>query len=137
MYTETKPDTRKVVPTWNYSAVQVYGKLSLYYDSKTFEAGAFLHKHIRDLLQHTEETIIGYATVDEAPEKYVELLQRNIVEIEIRIEKIQGKFKTSQQMKVGDREGVAMGFAAMGGETGKALSKLVKERGLLHDAEKQ
>lgn len=73
----------------------------------------------------------------EAPEKYVELLQRNIVEIEIRIEKSQGKFKTSQQMKVGDREGVAMGFAAMSGETGKALSKLVKERGLLYDAKKQ
>lgn len=144
-YTQTKPDTGKVVPTWNYSAVQVYGKLSLYYDSKTPEAGAFLHKQIRDLSQHTEKSIMGYTggdkpqawTVEEAPEKYVELLQRNIVGIEIRIGKIQGKFKMSQEMRIGDREGVAEGLAAMGGETGEALSKLVKERGVLHDAKNQ
>ncbi|KAJ5662491.1 uncharacterized protein N7477_010107, partial [Penicillium maclennaniae] len=43
-YTETKQDTRKVVPTWNYSVVQVYGKLPLYYDSKTPKAGSFPHK---------------------------------------------------------------------------------------------
>lgn len=28
-YVETKPDTGKVVPTWNYSAVQVYGELTI------------------------------------------------------------------------------------------------------------
>ncbi|PYH47124.1 uncharacterized protein BP01DRAFT_411180 [Aspergillus saccharolyticus JOP 1030-1] len=29
-------------PTWNYAAAQVYGKLSLYYDSRTPEAGALM-----------------------------------------------------------------------------------------------
>ncbi|KAH3553572.1 hypothetical protein KXW20_001031 [Aspergillus fumigatus] len=53
-YVETKPDTGKVVPTWNYSAVQVYGKLTLYYDSKTPEAGAFLAQQIDDLSQYME-----------------------------------------------------------------------------------
>jgi predicted FMN-binding regulatory protein PaiB len=32
-YVETKPDTGKVVPTWNYSAVQVYGKATILFDS--------------------------------------------------------------------------------------------------------
>ena len=144
-YVETKPDSGKVVPTWNYSAVQIYGKLSLYYDSKTPEAGKFLAQHIRDLSHLTETSIMGYTggdqpqpwKVDDAPEKYIELMQRNIVGIEIRIEKIQGKFKMSQEMRSGDREGVERGFARLGGETGQAISSLVKERGILHDEKKQ
>ena len=140
-YVETKPDTSKVVPTWNYSAVQVYGKLSLYYDSKTPEAGAFIAKQIDDLSEHTERSVMGYTggenvqpwKVSDAPEEYIELMQRNIVGIEIRIEKIQGKFKMSQEMRPGDREGVVAGFARLGGETGEAISTLVKDRGVLHD----
>ncbi|KAJ6050120.1 uncharacterized protein N7446_005637 [Penicillium canescens] len=141
-YAQTKPDTGKVVPTWNYSAVQVYGKLSLYYDSKSPEAGIFLAKQIDDLSQHTEESVMGYTggekpqpwKVSDAPEKYIELMQRNIVGIEIRIEKVQGKFKMSQEMKPGDREGVVAGFARMGGETAEEISNLVKERGAIHDS---
>ncbi|CAG8026178.1 unnamed protein product [Penicillium olsonii] len=144
-YVETKPDSGKVVPTWNYSAVQVYGKLSLYYDSKSPEAGEFLAKQIHDLSQHTEKSIMGYTggenpepwKVSDAPEKYVELLKRNIVGIQIRIDKLQGKFKMSQEMRPGDRDGVAQGFAKMGGETGTAIASLVEERGNLHDEKKQ
>lgn len=143
-YVETKPDTGKVVPTWNYSAVQVYGKLSLYYDTKTPRAGAFLAKQSEDLSQHTEKSIMGYTggenpqpwKVSDAPENYIELMKRNIVGIDIRIEKIQGKFKMSQEMKPGDREGVVAGFARMGGEAGEANSTLVKERAVLHDLKK-
>jgi transcriptional regulator len=144
-YTETKPDTGKVVPTWNYSAVQAYGKISLYYDSKTSEAGAFLVKQLHDLSQHTERSIMGYTgdsrpdswKVSDAPEKYIELLQRNIVGIQIRITKLQGKFKMSQEMRPGDREGVAKGFAKLGGETGAAISELVTRRGHMHDEKKE
>lgn len=144
-YVETKPDTGKVVPTWNYTAVQVYGKLSLYYDSKTPEARAFLIKQIDDLSQHTERSIMGYTggdnsqpwKVSDAPEKYIELMQRNIVGVQIRIDKIQGKFKMSQEMRPGDREGVARGFEKMGGETGEAISSLVRKHGAIRDERKQ
>lgn len=144
-YVETKPDTGKVVPTWNYSAVQVYGKLSLYHDSKSPEAAEFLAKQLHDLSQHTERSIMGYTGGDraqpwkvaDAPEKYIELMQRNIVGIEIRIDKIEGKHKMSQEMKTGDREGVVKGFERLGGETATAISALVKERGILHDEEKR
>ena len=144
-YTETKPDSGKVVPTWNYSAVQVYGKMSLYYDSKTPEAAEFLAQQLHDLSQHTEKSIMGYSggerpqpwKVSDAPEKYIELMQRNIVGVEVRIEKIQGKFKMSQEMRSGDRDGVVNGFARMGGETGEAISALVEERGIIHDGKKQ
>lgn len=29
-YTQTKPSTAKVVPTWNYAAVQAYGRATIY-----------------------------------------------------------------------------------------------------------
>jgi transcriptional regulator len=75
--------------------------------------------------------------VSDAPEKYIELLQRNIVGIQIRITKLQGKFKMSQEMRPGDREGVAKGFAKLGGETGAAISELVTRRGHMHDEKKE
>ena len=145
-YVETKPDTGKVVPTWNYSAVQAYGKMSLYYDSKTHETGSFLAKQLHDLSEHTEKSIMGYTgdggrqqpwKVADAPERYIEIMQRNIVGIEIRVNKLQGKFKMSQETKPGDRKGVVEGFEKLGGETGAAISELVKERGELHDMKKQ
>ncbi|PWY77318.1 transcriptional regulator [Aspergillus sclerotioniger CBS 115572] len=144
-YTETKPDTGKVVPTWNYSAVQAYGKLSLYYDSRTPEAGQFLAKQLHDLSEHTERSVMGYTggdrpqpwKVSDAPERYIELMQRNIVGIEIEIRTLQGKFKMSQEMRPGDRDGVVKGFAKLGGDTGAAISALVQERGELHDRKKQ
>ncbi|KAJ5344518.1 FMN-binding domain-containing protein [Penicillium brevicompactum] len=144
-YVETKPDSGKVVPTWNYSAVQVYGKLSLYYDSKSPEAGKFLAQQLHDLSQHTETSIMGYTggerpqpwKVTDAPEKYIELLQRNIVGVQIRIDKLQGKFKMSQEMRPGDRDGVVKGFSKLGGETGEAISSMVEECGILHDEKRK
>ncbi|CEN60970.1 hypothetical protein ASPCAL07640 [Aspergillus calidoustus] len=144
-YVETKPDTGKVVPTWNYAAVQVYGKLSLHYDSHSPEAGAFLAKQISDLSAHTESSIMGYTggdrprpwAVEDAPGKYIDILKRNIVGVEIRIEQIQGKFKMSQEMRPGDREGVAAGFARLGGDLGAAMSTSVRERGAFHDEKKR
>jgi transcriptional regulator len=59
-YTETKPDTGKVVPTWNYSAVQVYGKATLFFDSFNEETGSFLQKQVSDLTKHSEETIMHH-----------------------------------------------------------------------------
>ncbi|PYI11010.1 putative transcriptional regulator [Aspergillus sclerotiicarbonarius CBS 121057] len=143
-YTETKPDTGKVVPTWNYSAVQIYGKLSMYYDSKTSEAGEFLAKQMRDLSEQCERGIMGFTggekpqpwKVADAPERYIELMQRNIVGIKIEVCKIEGKFKMSQGMRQGDRDGVVRGLERLGGETGAAISALVKDRGELHDQKK-
>lgn len=64
--------------------------------------------------------------VSDAPEKYTELMLRNIVGI-------QGKSKMSQEMRPGDQEGVVAGFARLGGETGEGISTWVKEKGALHD----
>ncbi|KAI0410579.1 transcriptional regulator PAI 2-type [Xylaria grammica] len=146
-YTETKPSTGKVVPTWNYAAVQAYGRVKIFWDYKSDESIAFLSKQISDLSEHAETSVMGYAgtagqqeswKVSDAPERFIELLRTNIIGIEIKIERLEGKFKMSQEMSVNDRQGVIEGFANLGTETGHAVchavSRLVKERNDLKES---
>lgn len=137
-YTETKPSTGKIVPTWNYAAAQAYGRARVFYDSKAPETGEFLSKQIRDLSMYAEEKVMGFDgksgrksawKVEDAPERYVELLQKGIIGIEIEIERLEGKFKMSQELANGDREGVVKGFGEMGTDVGESMAKIVKERG--------
>lgn len=136
-YVETKPATGKVVPTWNYAAVQAYGRARVYHDAKSPEAVAFLSKQIRDLSQHAEASVMGYDgaegrpgawQVSDAPDRYIELLRNAIIGIEIKIDRLEGKFKMSQEMGEGDRQGVIEGFRKMDSEVGRDVGELVKQR---------
>jgi transcriptional regulator len=136
-YIKTKPDTGKVVPTWNYAAAQAYGHAKIYFDSKAPETGAFLSKQIRALSQYAEEYIMGFDgqdenpkawEVDDAPGSYVGLLQKAIIGIEIDLERLEGKFKMSQELHIDDREGVVKGFEELGNETALGVAGMVKEK---------
>lgn len=130
-YTETKPATGKVVPTWNYSAAQAYGKIRVYCNSKSEETSGFLQTQIEELSGVSETGIMGYANpwkVGDAPANYVELLKKNIIGIEIRIERLQGKVKMSQEMSRGDQQGVAEGFEKLGTDTARGIAQTVKDR---------
>ncbi|KAF9890507.1 hypothetical protein FE257_005912 [Aspergillus nanangensis] len=145
-YTETKPVTGKVAPTWNYSAVQVYGKATVYYDSSRPETAHYLSQQLHDLSHHCETTVMGYTgqdgqkapwTVDEAPETYLNILKKNIVGIEIAIDRMQGKVKMSQERGIGDRQGVIEGFQELGTDTGNRIAQMVQERGQMKDDAKR
>ncbi|KAF7554851.1 hypothetical protein G7Z17_g2586 [Cylindrodendrum hubeiense] len=135
-YVDTKPTTGKVVPTWNYAAAQVYGKAKVFFDSASEETSTFLQKQIQDLTHHSETTIMGYTgadrptewTVSDAPERYVDILKKNIVGIEITIERLEGKFKMSQEMKKEDREGVIKGLGDFDSDAAQEVSKIVQHR---------
>lgn len=142
-YTETKPSTGKVVPTWNYSAVQAYGTATVFFDTKNPETGDFLQRQISDLTSHAETTIMGYTgaegqkkpwQVDDAPERYIELLKKNILGIEIQITRLEGKWKMSQELGKADREGVIQGFGLLNTETSRKVATTVEERGLMKEA---
>ena len=53
-------------------------------------------------------------SVDEAPERYIELLKKNIIGVEVLITRLEGKWKMSQELREGDREGVVEGFRKLG-----------------------
>ncbi|KIV90133.1 hypothetical protein PV10_07474 [Exophiala mesophila] len=143
-YTETKPFSGKVVPTWNYSAVQAYGTAKILFDSKADETVEFLQKQISDLSNNAETNIMGYTggdkqkpwVIGDAPESYVNILRKNIIGIEIEITGLQGKYKMSQELSKGDREGVIKGFNELGTDIGTMVAKTVEERGVLKDQRK-
>jgi transcriptional regulator len=60
------------------------------------------------------------------------LLKMNIVGIEIDIKRLEGKFKMSQEMSRGDREGVMKGFESLKTEHGFKMARTV-ERGAMKD----
>lgn len=141
-YTETKPDTGKVVPTWNYSAVQAYGKITVYHDAKSEHTNEYLTKQLHELSQQSETEIMGYTGKDgkadswkvtDAPDRYIELKKKGIIGIEIRIERLEGKAKMSQEMAEGDRRGVVDGFTRLGTENGNEMARTVEERGELRN----
>ncbi|KAI1487845.1 negative transcriptional regulator [Biscogniauxia mediterranea] len=137
-YTETKPDTGKVVPTWNYAAAQAYGKATIYYDTRSADFSSFLSKQLDDISRHSETSVMGYTgvgsapgpwKVSDAPENYIEIMKKAIIGIEISIERLEGKFKMSQELKEGDREGVVKGFQKLDSEVAQGVASLVEIRG--------
>ncbi|TVY44932.1 Uncharacterized protein LSUB1_G000577 [Lachnellula subtilissima] len=136
-YTETKPSTGKVVSTWNYAAVQVYGKATIFHSSNSDDLSEFLNKQLNDLAKIGEEDIMGYTgnegkkapwKVSEAPESYSSLLKKAIIGVEIEVLRMEGKFKMSQELKDGDREGTVGGFRALGTEEGERMAEMIEER---------
>jgi transcriptional regulator len=133
-YVDTKPNDGKVVPTWNYAAVQVYGTLTAHYENNE-STGKYLQKQVEDLsnLQEVEHRDPsgkhGAWKVADAPERYVELLKKGIIGIEIEIKRIEGRFKLSQEDDDGDWNGVVEGFRSLGTDKGEKMAEMVESRG--------
>ncbi|TWG81786.1 PaiB family negative transcriptional regulator [Cupriavidus gilardii J11] len=110
----------KVVPTWNYAAVHVWGKPT------PMDDPAWLRRQIGALTGQMESHRAQPWTVEEAPADFVEAMLRAVVGVEIPIDRIEGKWKASQNRPAADRAGVVQGLTADGE---MAMARLVEERG--------
>jgi len=146
-YKETKPTSGKVVPTWDYEAVQVYGTAKVYFDTHSEEFDAFLLQQLSDLSQHAEVSIMGHGKGDksesrpwevaDAPSRYIDIMKKNIIGIEIKIKSMAGRFKMSQEKIKGDRDGVIQGFQNINSAIGTQMSEIVAQRAAQFDAQKE
>lgn len=102
---ETKRETGKVVPTWNYAMVQVRGVAHVHEDT------AWLEKQIAVLTMAHEATREMPWAADDAPRPFIESQLKGIVGVEIEIASIEGKWKVSQNRNEADRRGVAEGLS--------------------------
>jgi transcriptional regulator len=148
-YVQTKPETGKVVPTYNYVAVEVRGKARVYHD-KSERTSEYLQMQVEDLTREAEGRM-GYETtpkdehvgedagannnangpawqVDDAPKAYIEVMKRAIVGIEIEVDSVVGKWKMSQELAIGDREGVKKGLRALDELGSTAVAEVVEAR---------
>ncbi|WBS05465.1 FMN-binding negative transcriptional regulator [Pseudoduganella sp. SL102] len=115
----SKAETHKVVPTWNYTMVQVRGT------ARVTDDGAWLQRQMRDLTAGQEGAMARPWSLDDAPADFVAALTRAVVGIEIPIAHIAAKWKISQNRSAADRAGVADGLA----ERAPAMADLVRGLG--------
>ncbi|BGO96788.1 Negative transcriptional regulator family protein [Rhodotorula toruloides ATCC 204091] len=129
-YTETKPATGKVVPTWDYCAVQVYGKATIFADAADERTSEYLQGQMEALTELSEASVgktgDGAWKVSDAPERYIELHKKAVVGVEIRIDRIEGRSKMSQDKSPKDVEGVVAGFRSLRTEAGEKMAQGVR-----------
>jgi transcriptional regulator len=100
----SKAEHGKVVPTWNYASVHAYGQLSIHEDAEWLRALV-----TRLTATHESQFEQPWAVAD-APATYVDGLLKGIVGIELRIDRIEGKWKMGQNRSAEDRQGAVAGL---------------------------
>ena len=103
---QTKQETGKVVPTWNYVTVHAHGPVEFYDDTER------LLTVVTRLTQMHEGDRAKPWAVSDAPADYMAAQLRGIVGLRIPITRLEGKKKMSQNRSEADRRGVAEGLAA-------------------------
>jgi transcriptional regulator len=99
-----------VVPTWNYVAVHAWGV------PRVIDDAAWLRRLIEDLTVGQEQDRPNPWAVGDAPEDFIATMVKAIVGIEIPIDRIEGKWKVSQNRSEPDRRGVTEGLRAEGND---------------------
>lgn len=105
----------EVVPTWNYIAVHVYGKLTLIDDPPA------LLDIVRSTVQLYEATFPKPWELN-APVEFVEKLLRQIVGFRIEISRIEGKWKLSQNQPLERRQRVIRELKRRDDEVSQAIA---------------
>lgn len=103
---KTKEETGKVDPTWDYIAVHVYGKISFFDDRDR------LLQIVSNLTNHHERAtaVPKPWSVDDAPKEYIDDELKSMIGFELKIGRIEGKWKLSQNRSKEDLEGVIRGL---------------------------
>jgi transcriptional regulator len=116
----------RLVPTWNYVAVHIYGKPRIVSDP-----AAVRDQQARLVAAHEAGAAKPW-TMDGLPDSYVTGQLRAIVAFEVPITRIEGKFKLNQNRTAEDRAGVikALGESRHEGDRQMAALMAAREPGL-------
>ncbi len=114
----TKAETGKVVPTWNYEVLNVYGRLVIHDDPD------WVLDLVTMLTDRHESRRSEPWHVTDAPDSYTQSQLRGIVGLELVIDKVEGKSKMSQNQPERNRDGVVAGLC----ESDSPLDRLVADR---------
>lgn len=119
----TKRDAGKVVPTWNYAVVHASCTLVAIKDPQQ------VLQIITKLTDQHEASQPHPWRVTDAPSKFTESLLGNIVGIELKIKRMQGKWKVSQNQPIPNQQSVVQGLLAEGSDAQTQMALLVRAHG--------
>lgn len=103
-----KQETGKVVPTWNYVAVHAYGHLEV------FDEPDRLLEIVTRLTNRHEAGRSAPWAVSDAPADFVATMLKGFRGVALRITRLEGKAKLSQNRPAGDQRRVIDGLRADG-----------------------
>ncbi len=121
----SKHETGREVPTWNYGVVHVHGHL------RVIEDAVWLRQLLERLTDRHEAGQPKPWHVSDAPVDHIEKMLGAIAGLEISIDRIEGKFKLSQNHPAANRAGVVDGLRqrdARGDDALADLMSLMEER---------
>lgn len=118
----SKREHGKVVPTWNYVAVEVTG------EAVAFDDAASLLAQIERMTDVMEQPTAAPWAVSDAPADYVARMISGIVGLRVSIDSIEGVRKLSQNKSEGDRAGVLNGLTHSSDPSARQLAaEMTKE----------
>ncbi|MFZ4720740.1 MAG: FMN-binding negative transcriptional regulator [Ilumatobacteraceae bacterium] len=104
----SKAEHQRVVPTWNYVAVHLHGT------ARTVADTEWLRLLVNELTERHEATMAAPWSVADAPDDYLDAMLRAIVGVEVRVDRVEGKAKLSQNRPAADALGAVAGLRAVG-----------------------
>lgn len=117
-YPGKREDPRQV-PTWDYLAVHVHGTL------RTVDDPDRLYAHLERLVKRNEDARAEPWKITDAPADYLREQMRYIIGLELRIGKLEGRYKLSQNRDAADQEGARAGLAS-GNERERAVAEEIQ-----------
>jgi transcriptional regulator len=118
----TKHEAGKVVPTWNYAVVHAHCSLHAIHDPEQ------VRQLVTQLTDQHEASQAHPWHVADAPRDYIDKLLANIVGIELRVHRMQGKWKVSQNQPSQNQQSVVQGLLSEGADAQAQMASLVQAR---------
>ena len=113
----SKQEHGKVVPTWNYIAMHVYGNLRMIDDA------TWLQQFLEKLTAQEEADFPQPWKLSDAPASYIENMLKAIIGIELEITRWEGKYKLSQNKTDSEYQGIIDGLQAQSSAAALVLAK--------------
>jgi transcriptional regulator len=113
-------EAQEAVPTWNYVAVHVYGKLLLVRDEVALE------RILQDFVAYYESSLPRPWQFDSGSD-YSRKMMKAVAGFRIEISRIEGKWKLNQNRPQEQREKVALMLQTIGDEDSTAIAALMAE----------
>jgi transcriptional regulator len=115
-----KQETGRVVPTWNYSTIHAYGRITFFEDAER------LRTVVTELTKKFEAPFPAPWQVTDAPSSYIDSQLKAIVGFEFQILRLEGKQKFNQNRSVEDRLGVIEGLRELRNERKTQVAELME-----------
>ncbi len=112
------------VPTWNYMAVHVYGKIKIIENDE-------LYQSLKGLVDRYESTSSKPIKVEELPEDMMSKYMKGIVGFRIAMEKIEGKWKLSQNRDKEDHKNIIRELENLGDINARLVAEEMKKHGII------